>query len=85
MKQIQWLSILGKVCRVELVPSLAWSESPVPSVHWGSTAFPDQYSTMTTGVTLNRFTPFDDTAGKYDSTGRAMLEFNLITFRWTQH
>ena len=24
----------------------AWSETPAPSVHWGSMSFPDQYSLL---------------------------------------
>ncbi|MBH0201160.1 MAG: hypothetical protein HP496_02370, partial [Nitrospira sp.] len=63
----------------------AWSENPAPSVHWGSTAFPDQYSTLTGGLTLNRFTPVDGLGNKYDSTVGNTLGFNLITLSWTQH
>ena len=67
------------------VPSPAWSESPAPTVHWGGAAFPDQYSTVTTGLTLNRFTPVDGLGNKYDSTVSNTLGFNLITLSWTQH
>ncbi len=63
----------------------AWGESPAPSVHWGSMAFPDQYSTVTGGLILNRFTPVDGLGNKYDSTVGNTLGFNLITFSWTQH
>lgn len=63
----------------------AWGESPAPSVHWGSMAFPDQYSTVTGGLILNRFTPIDGLGNKYDSTVGNTLGFNLITFSWTQH
>jgi hypothetical protein len=48
-------------------------------------AFPDQYSTFTGGLTLNRFTPTDGLGNKYDSTVGNTLGFNLITFSWTQH
>lgn len=68
-----------------MVPTTARSESPAPSVHWGSMAFPDQYSTFTGGLTLNRFTPIDGLGNKYDSTVENTLGFNLITFSWTQH
>ena len=44
--------------------SPARSESPAPSVHWGSTAFPDQYTMVTSGLTLNRFTPVDGLGNK---------------------
>jgi hypothetical protein len=63
----------------------AWSETPAPSVHWGSLAFPDQYSTFTSGLTLDRFTPTDGNGAKYDSTVANTIGFNLITFSWTQH
>lgn len=63
----------------------AWSENPAPSVHWGSTAFPDQYTTITSGLTLNRFTPVDGVGNKYDSTVGNTLGFNLMTLSWTQH
>src|SRR5262249_4276707 len=68
-----------------LFGSTAFGETPAPSVHWGSLAFPDQYSTLTTGLTLNRFTPIDGAGNKYDSTVPNTLGFNLITFSWTQH
>lgn len=67
------------------VPSPAWSESPAPTVHWGGTAFPDQYSTVTTGLTLNRFTPIDGQGSKYDSTVGNTLGFNLMALSWTKH
>jgi len=66
-------------------PAPVWSEAPAPSVHWGSMAFPDQYSTFTGGLTLNRFTPVDGVGNKYDSTIGNTLGFNLITLSWTQH
>lgn len=84
---------LGRKCTLTLcvlllfalIYSKAFGESPSPSVHWGSLAFPDQYSTLTTGLTLDRFTPTDGTGAKYDSTVPNTLGFNLITFSWTQH
>jgi len=84
---------LGRRCTVTLcilllfalACSKAFGESPAPSIHWGSLAFPDQYSTLTTGLTLDRFTPTDGTGAKYDSTVPNTLGFNLITFSWTQH
>ncbi|MBY0246576.1 MAG: hypothetical protein K2Q17_02820 [Nitrospiraceae bacterium] len=76
---------LGAFLLIGLEWSPAWSESPAPSVHWGSTAFPDQYSTVTTGLTLNRFTTIDGLGNRYDSTVENTLGFNLITLSWTQH
>jgi hypothetical protein len=77
--------ILSAFLLVGLECSPARSESPAPSVHWGGTAFPDQYSTVTTGLTLNRFTPIDGLGNRYDSTVGNTLGFNLITLSWTQH
>jgi hypothetical protein len=68
-----------------LVCPHAYSETPAPSVHWGSLAFPDQYSTFTTGFTTDRFAPVDGNGNNYDSTVPNTLGFNLITFSWTQH
>lgn len=76
---------LGVLMFVGLSYSPAWGETPAPSVHWGSMAFPDQYSTFTSGLTLNRFTPTDGNGAKYDSTVSNTIGFNLITFSWTQH
>ena len=70
---------------VILASTKAIGETSSPSVHWGSLAFPDQYSTLTTGLTLDRFTPTDGTGAKYDSTVPNTLGFNLITLSWTQH
>ena len=79
------MQISGVLLLVGVTSTPAWSESPAPSVHWGSTAFPDQYSTLTGGLTLNRFTPVDGLGNKYDSTVGNTLGFNLITLSWTQH
>jgi hypothetical protein len=82
---IHFVSICLSAGVVGLFHSPAWSESPAPSVHWGAMAFPDQYSTFTGGLTLNRFTPTDGLGNKYDSTVGNTLGFNLITMSWTQH
>ncbi len=76
---------LSTLLVVVLSSSPVWSESPAPSVHWGSMAFPDQYSTATGGLILNRFTPVDGLGNKYDSTVGNTLGFNLITLSWTKH
>ncbi|MBX3332372.1 MAG: hypothetical protein KF722_18390, partial [Nitrospira sp.] len=81
----RWVPLLAMLWLVGFHSTPAWSESPAPSVHWGSMAFPDQYSTFTGGLTLNRFTPTDGLGNKYDSTVGNTLGFNLITFSWTQH
>jgi len=84
-ERIGWKLIVSVLSLLGLVSSPAWSESPAPSVHWGAMAFPDQYSTATGGLTLNRFTPTDGLGNKYDSTVGNTLGFNLITMSWTQH
>ena len=81
----RWLGLLVLVLVIGVGPVPGWGEAPAPSVHWGGTAFPDQYSTLTGGLTLNRFTPVDGIGNKYDSTIGNTLGFNLITFSWTQH
>lgn len=48
-------------------------------------SFPDQYSTLTGGLTINRFTPTDGLGNRYDSTVVNTLGFNSITLSWTQH
>jgi hypothetical protein len=76
---------IGVLLFVGLADSQARSETPAPSVHWGTMAFPDQYSTLAAGLTLNRFTPTDGNGTRYDSTVPNTLGFNLITLSWTQH
>jgi len=77
--------ILSALLLIGIDGGPAWSESPAPSAHWGSIAFPDQYSTFTGGLTINRFAPIDGLGNRYDSTVGNTLGFNLITFSWTQH
>lgn len=76
---------LALLLMLVFVSTKAFGETPAPSVHWGSLAFPDQYSTLTMGFTIDRFTPTDGTGATYDSTVPNTLGFNLITFSWTQH
>ena len=68
-----------------MFPRLVLGETPGPSVHWGSSAFPDQYSILTTGLTLDRFTSTDGMGNKFDSTVAQTLGLNLITLSWTRH
>ena len=76
--------VLG-ILFVMMSSTLALGEAPAPSVHWGSVAFPDQYTTLTTGLTLDRFTPTDGTGTKFDSTVDQTIGLNLITLSWTRH
>jgi len=80
-----WDRAFGLFLVLMLTSTKVFAESPAPSVHWGSVAFPDQYSTLTTGLTVDRFTPTDGGGAKYDSTVPNTLGFNLLTFSWTQH
>ena len=77
--------VLGALLLIGVNGIPAWGETPAPSVHWGSMSFPDQYSTLTGGLTLNRFTPTDGLGNRYDSTVGNTLGFNLVTLSWTQH
>jgi hypothetical protein len=54
-------------------------------VHWGGIAYPDQYSTFTSGLTLNRFTPTDGLGSVFDSTVTQTIGLNLISLSWTRH
>ncbi len=81
----RWIPLLGIFLVLGLASTPVWSETPAPSVHWGAMAFPDQYSTFTGGLTLNRFTPTDGLGNRFDSTVENTLGFNLITMSWTQH
>lgn len=49
------IAFLGFFLFGAIVTTPAWGELPAPSVHWGSVAFPNQYSKVITRLTLNRF------------------------------
>lgn len=85
LRRIKWTVTIGILVLLGFNHVSAWGESPAPSVHWGSLSFPDQYSTVITGLTLNRFTPTDGNGARYDSTVENTIGFNLITLSWTQH
>lgn len=70
---------------IVLAHAEAFGEAPAPAAHWGGLAFPDQYSTLTAGLTLDRFTPTDGAGAKYDSTISQTLGLNLITLSRTHH
>ena len=61
------------------------AETPAPSVHWGSIAYPDQFNTMQLGGTFNRFTLFDGSGNRYHSTLNESFGLNFATASWTQH
>lgn len=70
---------------VMMSSTLALGEAPAPSVHWGSSAFPDQYATLTTGLTLDRFTPTDGLGVPFDATVQNTIGLNLISLSWTKY
>ena len=61
------------------------AETPAPSVHWGSIAYPDQFNTVQLGGTFNRFTQFDGAGNRYHSTLNESFGLNFATASWTQH
>lgn len=77
---VAWV-LLGTVL---FVPSL-FAETPAPSVHWGSIAYPDQFNTVQLGGTFNRFTEFDGAGTRYSSTINESFGLNFATVSWTQH
>jgi hypothetical protein len=66
------------------VPHLL-AETPAPSVHWGSIAYPDQFNTVQVGGTFNSFTEFDGKGTRYQSTIHESFGLNFATASWTQH
>ncbi len=68
-------------------PALVEAESPSPTVHWGGIGYPDQYTTLTAGLAVNRFTEFDKEVPptRYDSTIQGTLGLNLLSLSWTKH
>lgn len=61
------------------------AETPAPSVHWGSIAYPDQFNTAQLGGTFNRFTQFDGSGNRYHSTLNESFGLNFATASWTEH
>jgi hypothetical protein len=61
------------------------AETPAPSVHWGSIAYPDQFNTVQIGGTFNRFSEFDGTGARYHSTINESFGLNFATASWSQH
>jgi hypothetical protein len=72
-------------CLVLGMVSFVQAETPAPSVHWGSIAYPDQFNTVQLGGTFNRFTQFDGSGNRYHSTLNESFGLNFATASWTQH
>ncbi|HLG44431.1 MAG TPA: hypothetical protein VI337_05425 [Nitrospirales bacterium] len=81
---------LRLACLVLLTPlwsaTMAWGESPAPTVHWGGIGYPDQYTTLTAGLTVNRFTEFDNEIPptRYDSTINNTFGLNFLSLSWSK-
>ena len=68
---------------LSLLAASGWAETPAPSVHWGAIAYPDQERTLTTGLTLNRFTQYDGAGKQYNDINQTM-GFNFASVSWTE-
>jgi len=69
------------------LPGDAAAESPAPTVHWGGLAYPDQYPLLSAGLTINRFTEFDNPSRSsvpYGSTVHESFGLNFLSFSWTK-
>jgi hypothetical protein len=69
---------------VGIVPFVQ-AETPAPSVHWGSIAYPDQFNALQLGGTFNRFSQFDGAGNRYHSTLNESFGLNFATASWTRH
>ena len=61
------------------------AETPAPTAHWGGIAYPDQFNILRFGGTFNRFTEFDGSGTRYNSTLNESFGLNFATASWTQH
>ncbi|HEU4686060.1 MAG TPA: hypothetical protein VFS39_16255 [Nitrospira sp.] len=77
-----WLIVL---CLPSFAIEAARAETPAPSVHWGSIAYPDQFRSLRFGGTFDRFTEFDGAGTRYHSTINESFGLNLATASWTEH
>ncbi len=60
------------------------AETPAPFIHWGAISYPDQESSLTTGLSLFRFTEFNGEGEKFNEIDET-IGLNLITLSWTEH
>lgn len=60
-----------------------WAETVAPSEHWGAIAYPDRTPTLIAGLTVNRFTEFNGSGGRFNSIQQT-AGFNFITASWTE-
>ncbi|GJL62550.1 MAG: hypothetical protein NPIRA04_12040 [Nitrospirales bacterium] len=83
MMTSRWLFILG-VLGMLLGSIHVHAETPAPSIYWGGLAYPDQKSSLLTGITLLRFTEFDGDDRRYPSTIEETIGLNLLSASWTE-
>lgn len=70
---------------IVMAPAVARGEAPAPSVHWGSNAFPDQYTALTAALTTDRFTPTDGAGNQFGASVTDTIGLNLFSLSWTRH
>ncbi|GKS59594.1 hypothetical protein YTPLAS18_31210 [Nitrospira sp.] len=64
--------------------STAHGEALAPSVHWGAIAYPDRTSWLAAGLTLNRFTQFNEDGKPFSSRIGESAGFNFATVSWSE-
>jgi len=79
-----YLCFLFVLCFAVGAAAIGHAETPAPSVHWGALAYPDQERTLMAGLTLNRFTEFNNSGQPYDSTVHQTIGFNFASLTWTE-
>ena len=62
----------------------SYAETPAPDVHWGALAYPDQGPVFEIGLTLNRFTEFNEEEERFNDI-RETIGINQGTLSWTEH
>ncbi len=60
------------------------AETPAPGIHWGALAYPDQEPVLATGLSVFRFTEFNNEGERFNGI-RETIGLNLITTSWTHH
>ncbi len=69
-------------CWIRIAPVFA--ETPAPGIHWGALGYPDQEPTLTTGLSIFRFTEFNAEGERFNDI-KETIGLNLITMSWTEH
>ena len=65
------------------LPSV-FAETAAPGIHWGALGYPDQEATLTTGLSIFRFTEFNGKGERFNGI-KETIGLNLITMSWTEH